>query len=323
MSLAAVEHLCSEKLAYVIINTAFGYSKVVDFIDQAKKSSPKGLSIFNESALNMNYRLCFALLFCLNNVQAEDSDPSCHGQTALEINYCSLISRGATGLPPLYEFRKNSSATQYLLLKRPAAKLGITLSAPPRAKTPSSPTPAAAPDIQTSRAPQPTGTKMAKPKRLSLVTPSGCQIANEVISCGAEHFQLQWNKQKTDLAEGALGAGNQLQFPSPPANTSDAEAYLLQCYLIYIQKMLAIGLGNTTLSFAKFDGIYNEAKIQQFDFAARFKSMYHYLKEERKTMQPPKGFGQAKPQQIDDCMKLSDTLWTCHTSDHHWVYAKN
>jgi hypothetical protein len=271
----------------------------------------------------MKIRLCLALLACLQHARADDIDPSCRGQTPLELNYCTLVSRGATGLPPLYEFRKNSAATQYLLLKRPAAKLGVTLSAPPRAKTPPSSISTPPPQKEVSAQVSPARGSGSRSKHPNTVTPSGCQLANETITCGAERYRLQWNKLKNELGDGALSAANQLQFPPSPSNTSATDAYLLQCYLIYIQKMLAIGLGNTTLSFNKFDGIYSEAKSQGFDFAARFNRMYHFLKEERKTLQPPKGFGQAKPQQIADCQKLNDSLWTCETSDHHWVFAKS
>jgi hypothetical protein len=124
------------------------------------------------------------------------------------------------------------------------------------------------------------------------------------------------------LAAGVLTQSNQLLFPAVPASAAAHDEYLLKCYTLYVQKMLLLGLGNTTLSFAKFDGIFTEAQTHRFDFAARFTQMYHFLKEERKTLQPPKGFGNVKPQQIEECTRISNDFWTCQTAQQHWVFAK-
>ena len=134
----------------------------------------------------------------------------------MELSYCTLIARGATGLPALYEFRKNSPATQYLLLKRPAAKFAVVLPAPAAKAKPIELTP-------TLRRP-----KLSKPNQLEH-TPSkitsalattgattGCQLANETISCGNQRFRLQWNKPKAALTPEALAPGNQLVFPQNP-----------------------------------------------------------------------------------------------------------
>lgn len=273
------------------------------------------------------YLLPLILLLVTPTAFAQADENFCQGQTPLEQSYCKLVELGATGLPALYEFRKNSPQTQYLLLKRPASRLGVTLSAPAKSKTQIGNSDAAeakpVEKLKTTKTAVPiTPQYTPAPKLTSLSSPNGCQLLGESISCANERFTLQWNKPKQALSAGALLAGNQLVFPPAPTGAGQIEDYLLRCYVAYLQKMLTIGLGNTTLSYTKFANIYYEAKSQNFDFAARFNKMYHFLKEERKTMNPPKGFGQAKPHRIDECLKLSDSIWSCQTADHHWLFAK-
>lgn len=274
-------------------------------------------------------RLILRLLATLGSlaVLAARADDNCQAQTALEISYCTLVARGASGLPALYEFRKNTADTQYLLLKRPAAKYGVTLPAPTRKPAPpkasmqpsaANPTKAAA--VQAS-APAASRPSMAS-TFTSTQSTAGCQLAHETISCGAQRFALQWNQPKKALKAEALGPGNQLIFPPEPKNPAAQNDYLQRCFTQYVQKMLLIGLGNTTLSFDKFAAIYAAAKTERFDFAARFERMYHFLKEERKTLQPPKGFGHRPPAQLEDCQPISDSLWSCQTAEQHWVYAR-
>ncbi|HEY6528984.1 MAG TPA: hypothetical protein VIZ65_09845 [Cellvibrionaceae bacterium] len=273
----------------------------------------------------MKFTLFLLLALQISTAFASDLEGSCHGQTPLELNYCKLLTLGATGLPPLFEFRKNTPATQYLLLKRPAARLGIALAQPSKPKVQSAskgPTDSAEP-VPSASTRLTTELKSSPRAKLpaSQNTP-GCELANEMIICGSLRYQLQWNKPKNALAAEALLASNQLIFPPLPPAQSAIDDYLLHCYALYIQKMLLLGLGNTTLSFGKFDAIFTEAKNQHFDFSARFTRMYHFLKEERKTLQPPKGFGHAKPQHIEDCVRISEQFWSCQTAEQHWVYAK-
>ncbi|HMW73381.1 MAG TPA: hypothetical protein PKD17_16240, partial [Cellvibrionaceae bacterium] len=123
------------------------------------------------------------------------ADDNCRGQTPLEISYCTLVARGATGLPALYEFRKNTPDTQYLLLKRPAAKLAVALPAPPQKAKP--PAVVTAPAVQPSTIPpsnptvaQAPGPLPARRKIPSAESTTGCQLANETIRCGNQQFAL-------------------------------------------------------------------------------------------------------------------------------------
>jgi hypothetical protein len=316
--------LCSKKLAYVIINTAFSYYKVIGPFHLATTADLLTLSPDMKTS-PMHYWLGLLALLYILPVTAAETENFCQGQTPLEVSYCKLVALGATGLPPLYEFRKNSADTQYLLLKRPAARLGVSLAEPTKT-TRRKPEPAIPTAVD--EAPRPISSAKAASRARTDIRPasglntSGCQLQGETITCANERYSLQWNKPKQALAPGALAASNQLIFAAAPASAAQLDDYLQRCYVEYLQKMLVIGLGNTTLSYGKFANIYAEAKSQNFDFAARFTKMYHFLKEERKTLNPPKGFGQAKPQRIDACLKLSDSIWSCQTADHHWLFAK-
>lgn len=277
----------------------------------------------------MNYALILLVTICSLRAMAAKADGQCQGQTPLEMSYCTLVARGAIGLPALYEFRNNTAETQYLLLKRPAAKFGITLPTPaPKAKpATSSPTSPAVSTANPAKSPKtPTSTPAATPLvRSKIPRPQptqGCQLVSETISCGGQRFALQWNKPKNALQPEALARSNQLIFPPEPKNSSAHNDYLLSCYALYVHKMLLLGLGNTTLNFSKFAAIYSAAKSEGFDFAARFERMYHFLKEERKTLQPPKGFGHRTPEHMDNCEPINDTLWSCQTAEQHWIYAK-
>lgn len=273
----------------------------------------------------MNYALILLVTLCSLRAMAAKADDQCQGQTPLEMSYCTLVARGVGGLPALYEFRKNSPETQYLLLKRPAAKFGVTLPPPavkakPAAVLPASPALSArAPNTPAST---PAATPLVRSKIPNLQSTQGCQLVSETISCGGQRFALQWNKPKNALQPEALAASNQLIFPPEPKNSSVQSDYLLTCYALYVHKMLLLGLGNTTLNFSKFAAIYSAAKSEGFDFAARFERMYHFLKEERKTLQPPKGFGHRTPEHLDDCAPINDSLWSCQTAEQHWIYAK-
>ncbi len=267
------------------------------------------------------------IMLCPSLATAAEGNDSCRPQTPLEKAYCALVAKGAAGLPPLYEFRKNGEPTQHLLLKRPAAKLGVALPNPvKKAKA------AAEPDTS-ARANPPAGPALDSVPRPSTPPPkrsriaathasTDCQLTQETIVCGTQRYQLQWNKPKNALGPGALSATNQLVFPSQPKGTGVQRDYLTTCYGIYVHKMLLLGLGNTTMSFSKFAAIYEQAQSQKFDFAARFERMYHFLKEERKTLQPPKGFGHRPPSHLDNCEPINEQLWSCETAEQHWVFAR-
>jgi hypothetical protein len=269
-------------------------------------------------------------LYTLNCLTTQ-ADENCQGQTLLEVSYCSLVARGASGLPPLYEFRKNTPDTQYLLLKRPAAKYAVVLPVPTRKAKPAAIKPIEPALANPTTPPSSTKIPASTHSRSAIPVPvkvssnqsiAGCRLANEIISCGNQRFALQWNKPKNALKPEALGPGNQLIFPPEPKNPAAQNDYLLDCFVLYVQKMLVLGLGNTTLTFDKFAAIYAAAKTERFDFAGRFERMYHFLKEERKTLQPPKGFGHQIPTQLDECQPIDDTLWSCQTAEQHWIFAK-
>jgi hypothetical protein len=255
----------------------------------------------------------------------------CQPKTPTETLYCDLTARGVEGLPPLYEFRKNPPATQILLLKRPAQKFNLPLpNLPKRAEkkpleTLPSPPPARASAASVGASPPLAAARASAASTGAWQESRGsgtCRIEKEEIVCSDQRFRLQWNLPKSRLPVSALSDANQLLLSRPPARGAPAQAYLQQQYGRYLEKMLLLGLGASTLSFHKFAVIYDEVSGQGVDFADRFKTMYHFLKQDRKTLQPPKGTNFSVPQSLQGCHPVESRWWVCDQGGQNWVYAR-
>lgn len=230
--------------------------------------------------------------------------------TDLERAYCEIAASGKGGtLPTFHDFRKNSEKMQRLLLKVPARRAGIEL---PAAAEP-------APEITPTPAPTaaPTNTVSAGMDR--------CVLQKNQIQCGYDYYLLQTNLQNHELAADALTEANQLLLPDRDstqyASASDL-AYLSACYPPYIEKMLVIGLGDSTMSFTRFAATYTEIVKMGGGFSQRFQEMYELLKKEKAHNAVQRRYKNNFPDSIEQCQFLSGNLIVCDDVVQNWVYQR-
>lgn len=210
---------------------------------------------------------------------------SCQSQTELEAVYCQLKGKGVV-LPSLRDFRRNDPGTQKLLLQRPAAREGISLQdisvdVSPKKKTPNkvgrSKTPAVSAEVRSTYTAD-------RPVHRDSLDPSACQLLEGVIRCQEKRFQFVLNRPNRQLTSHSLSAANRLQLPEYNTSLQSPEEYLSVSYRHYIEKMLTIGLGASTMSYSKFYYIWEDTQRQQQSFAQRLESVFEFLKRDKKTL---------------------------------------
>lgn len=243
--------------------------------------------------------------------------------------YCQLKGKGET-LPSLEDFRRNQPRIQALLLKAPARRQGIPLPvvmpktevkakrAKPEPRNISSvPQPKTKPKVQSQLQPQP------QSKQLRLSSLSSCQLQGRLIQCPQQQFRLATNRANRYLAKGALGPENRMglsNYQGEQQNPQALKRHLTRSYERYIEKMLSIGLGASTMSFSKF--YYTHAELQQLgvDFADRFETMFNYLKKDKASMAIKDSYLDTLPPGISSCNRLKADILVCDNGEHNWVY---
>lgn len=264
------------------------------------------------------------LLLCMQNVLGINTKQCfATAKTALENVYCELVEKGkGQSLPAFNEFRRNPPTTQNLILRGPAKRAGILLpklSTQKKKKTVKpnkSPLKSRAPKTP----PQAVTNNIEKNKRINKTTNlQGCQINKERLVCGRETYYLAINIPVNRLPANVLADTNRLQFRKKRPDQESVE-YLSQLYPRYIEKMLSIGLGDSTVSFTKFHAIFQVSIEQQNSFTQRFEEMYELLKKERKTQAIKQRYRNNYPNNIEQCMQLNRNLIACDNVKQNWVY---
>ena len=282
------------------------------------------------------YWFClFGIFPCLS---LAESDCYSLAKTAMELTYCKIAATPeASNLPSFSDFRRNTSQVQAMVLKAPARRLGIELpnsgatrkteTAASNPKTPSSSsTPVKSEPKKKTQAPTKTNAVVtaSKPKA-SPGNLAGCQLQGRVIHCGGRNYQLVDNRQNRDLASGVLGPDNNLLLPSFQGSVNDQTAlnnYLADSYELYVNKMLLIGLGGSTMTYTKFHYTFMELREKGEDFAGRVRDMYNYLKQDKAGMVVKARYDQELPGGIDWCQALNSNLIVCDDGKKNWVYAQ-
>ncbi len=268
-------------------------------------------------------------LFCLSALllsiaaQAQDSGCSAQARTPLEQAYCKIRAANPNAvLPSLQELRRNPEKTQRLLLRRPAEQAGIRLP-PETAAQARSPAPAAP---RAARAVEPRA--VAAPDSLERVQTgglAGCELLASSIRCGADRYQLQGNVSNSRLAPGVLDAEKRVLFAEYQGSAGDSAAlmeYATGAYRRYIEAMLEIGLGSSTMSFTKFYHTFMEAQAKGTRFGERLAAMFDFLKKDKASMGVQSHYNDALPEAIEQCMGLSEQLLVCDNVQQNWVYKR-
>jgi hypothetical protein len=215
--------------------------------------------------------------------------------------YCELKFKGlGQSLPSWRDFKRNNEQMQALLLKAPAGRVGIEVAMPKK-----------------SRKPKPL---VSQPELGLTASLAGrCQLTGLFIECGAQRYQWQRNQSRSQLPITALTDANRMALPVFSGGA--LATYLLAAYEHYLQKMLAIGLAETVLSYGKFEYLYHDLAAKGVNFNQRFETMYHYLKRERQQMSVPKAAQLPQQLTLADCYPLN-RLWVCSAAGSQWVFSR-
>ncbi|MEX0603735.1 MAG: hypothetical protein WD623_01275 [Marinobacter sp.] len=250
----------------------------------------------------------------------------------LERLYCEITSRGeGSSLPSRADFKRNDPQVQALLLRRPAARLGLAVPAPGGESKPSPakvtdmPPPSSTDELpeapaNDSRDARPASPVSTAPQR-SLAK---CRLEGESILCPGRRLELAVNQNNSELLPGVLEAGNTLSLSSFEGERNDDEAvrrYLSDAYDIYIPKMLAIGLGGTTMSFTAFHHAFHSMENGGVDFARRLEQTYHLLKQDKKTLAVKARYHDELPKSLNLCTEINRDIVVCDNVGKNWVYV--
>lgn len=242
------------------------------------------------------------------NVSAQTVSNACLAQaeTQLEQSYCKIRQAGgAVNVRSIAEFKNNPENVQRLLLKRDAARLGISL-----------------PDKQQQDIPQTNSASTAAQNQPSL---TGCSLIETKIQCGSDQYLIVGNLKNNQLKAEAFSSHNQLELPDKNSSTFKDDSdyrYLSHIYPMYIHKMLELGLGDSTMSFTKFAAVYWQNKLDGLDFVERFRAMYNKLKIEKSRNQIQSRYRDNYPKDIEQCMRLDKKIIVCDDKLQNWVYRR-
>lgn len=230
-------------------------------------------------------------------------------QNYYEQVYCELKAMGRSDqLPALYDFRNNDELTQALLLKQPARKAGIDFKMPRR--TPDKPARQhiARQHNSEQREYSPVGPGVAGPEGIL----SGCSLADAIIRCGNRSYAFITNRRNNAIS-------NEVFLPSftmglPPfggsvENSGEVARYLGIAYPIYLEKMVALGLGESTMTYGKFAAIFYDVTQKGVNFSDRFETMYRFLKKDKQSMAV----------RISDSVPLNLSLGGCELINNRMV----
>jgi hypothetical protein len=268
--------------------------------------------------------LCLPALLLSLGAQAQGGACLEQARTPLEQVYCKIRAANPSApLPSLQELRRNPEKTQRLLLRRPAEQAGISLP-PEQVSRPAPPSPSSPPPAS-SKAPAVAQTPVENPARVQAGSLSGCELSAGSIRCGVDRYPLQGNVPNSRLARDALDVNKRVLFADYQGAAGDGAAlmeYATRTYRRYVEAMLEIGLGASTMSFTKFYHTFTEAQARGARFGERLTAMFDFLKKDKATIGVQSHYSDAMPDSIEQCMALSDTLLVCDNVQQNWVYRR-
>lgn len=246
------------------------------------------------------------------------ADCDSFARTEFEQLYCKLNAQSPGSVPgSLQEFRNNPPATQRLLLRRPAERLGLQLPAMP-ATGPARPA-QAAPEKAAKTTPEPPEREPALARQSPHL--GDCRLQGAAIHCKTQVYTLLSNVNNSRLATDALADSNRLILGDAPAPDA-VEDWLQDSYVRYLDAMIAIGLAGETLSYTKFHHLYQEADAAGLSFAQRMADMYEYLKKDKQTLAVRAGHADGLPEALTDCYPINSRYVVCDNVRVNWIYRQ-
>lgn len=241
-------------------------------------------------------------------------------ETYYEQVFCEVSSKGnGRHLPDFYDFRKNDPLIQALLLKKPAARSGITLAMPRKKRE----------KVQNVVAKNRLGSRVTDSIEGGVVGGAAwqrdCKFDDNAIVCAKKRYVLMGNKNNNALAEGVLSKGSRMgiaPYNKRLDNKADVDDYLVLSYQRYIEKMLAIGLGGVTMSSGKFAFLFHDLTNRGVSFNERFETMYRHLIKDKKTIRVNERASIDQPLSMDRCSHLNDNIISCAAKRKNFLFVK-
>lgn len=289
--------------------------------------------------------LCFLVFILCASMSSAQSGQFCFAsaETYYEQVYCQLQAKAqAKGLPAFHQFRKNTEAVQFSLLKRPAARNAIKLPAPakkteviPQQTTVSPPLVISSETAitktrtlnetaainETAALNEPALARVGKQSGIVKVESDGvCQLQGKDLQCGAQRFSLLGNKANHRLVKHALLPDNKMDLPIYEGG--DLHKYLTSAYQRYIVKMCEIGLGSVTMTYGKFAYLYQDISSKGLDFTQRFETMYGFLKKDKTSMGVSESVTVPPGLVASECSLLGDTYYVCEQQGRNYIFVR-
>lgn len=257
------------------------------------------------AAVKLRYGLIAGFAACSVGVSAN----TCFNfaETYYQQIYCEIKATGkGSGLPSFTDFRRNNEQMQALLLKPFARKAGVAMPMPQPAKKAI----AVSRDIEQVAAAQDNF--------------SSCSVSALLLQCAAGDYQLVRNQANNQLATGVLAADYRMNLPRYHGDVSEdaaVNAYLVDAYQHYLQKMIAIGLGGSTMRYGKFAYLFADLNSKGMDFSDRFEKMFGFLKKDKRRLNVP--VISSIPGQLDlaQCFSLQQFL-LCPLGQKNLVFTR-
>jgi len=255
--------------------------------------------------------------------------------------FCELkrSGRGHT-LPSLYEFRNNPPLTQALLLKKPAERAGIKVIITERESKDivyqqerllfNEPVDSLPDEKLAAINAQPIKKILPDIKQESMLAAniaavehskdwlSSCYLRDAELLCAGRRFQLITNQINQHLREGVLEPRHKLNLPA--VNKATKEEDLGQAYTRYINGMIEIGLGASTMSYSKFVRLYEQIQTQKLNFVNRFETMYEFLKKDKASIGVSTKAMVAAGFNTRYCSELNQGLLACEHESNNYLF---
>lgn len=246
---------------------------------------------------------------------AQTSQCFYNAKTHYEKVYCEIKDRGrGKSFPAFNDFKKNTPLTQSLLLKRDAEALNIPLKLPQRS--------AKKPFINKAKLDRSNFSESAPPEP---ETQGNCSLFYNTIKCQNVIFHQVSNQTNKKLKPGVLENANKIglkPFLGDKKDRSNINAYLYKSYTLYIEKMIDIGLGSETMSFTKFNYLFNDNLQNNIDFASRFETMFSFLKTDKQTLAVNTKLLSVNHLSIADCFELTSHIYVCDNRNTNYVFLR-
>jgi hypothetical protein len=241
-----------------------------------------------------------------------------YAQTYYEQLYCEISSTGRSNkLPNFVDFQKNSEITQALLLKPHAKALRIAITLPKR--TSQSPSKSVAQsNMRGSRKAMLASNVTQKQKERY----GDCTYQSAAILCAKKRFKQVTNRQNHALDPGALGQTNRLELPhiGIAPDEEGFEFALTQSYLLYLDKMMSIGLGGVTMTYTKFYYLYVDLLRRNVDFNKRFSTMFEFLKKDKRSLGVNNRPAVLSSLDEKHCSRARTNLFICQQGGRNYLF---